>query len=312
MKTINEDCVHTEKISMEVRPKTIYTDIVGMPDPMLLGLTIHYYNHSDGNLYMKIFGSGPSPWSSNSVALELLNSGGNAYINLDNFLSRTKPASETTEQITLTLRGYSDSGYSNLVYEFARNTTVVFIKSNDGSWTQDFLNNFDDGTVQGWAQLPEKTGHGSDAQYLTIATDYVLSTPYSLKMKYVAFYNGINMRERRERIYKSFTTPNRNTVYAILNVRVDAIHGCSGISYRCCNKYLRINSGDTTLIHIGRQFDNVTTEYFPRVKWMRFVVPLPKSTTLEFRIVVDVGYAAYSTAGYEFYFWLDDFQIISK
>ena len=133
-----------QEISMKVIPRTIYTDIVAMPDPMLLGITIHYYNHADENLYMKIFIEGPNPWSSNSVALDLLNSGSNSYINLDNFTSRTKPTSATTEVLTLTLRGYSDSEYSTLMYEFSRSLTVVFIKSDDGTWTTDFLNNFDD------------------------------------------------------------------------------------------------------------------------------------------------------------------------
>lgn len=250
------------KLSMKVYPKTVYTDVVGMPDPMLLGVTIHYYNHSASNLYIKIFGTGPSPWSSNSVELGLLNSGEHAYENLDNFLSRTTPASETTEQVTLTLKGYSDAGYSDLVYIFARNVTIIFLKSDDGSWTLNEDDDFDDGTSMGWAC---KTLTGDQSQTLTcaIATDYVLSVPNSFKI------------ESR-----------------IINVS-------SPWFIACYLKYWEFKEGSNLLLHLGESETDhggwgVNGNGIPEERWIRIVVPLPRNTTTEIQIIQD-AMARYNT-----------------
>jgi len=289
------------KLDVKVYPKTVYTDLAGLPDPVLLGLTIHYYNHSDQSLYMKIFISGPSPWSSNAVQLGSLGSGSDAYVNLDNFTSRTKPSQETTEELTLTLRGYNDSGYSELLYEFSRSLTVVFIKSDDGSWTTDVNNDFSDGTVQGWATMAEA---GSDSG-VTVHTDYVLSPPYSIGN--VANWSPVSSvpGESRLRIYKSFTTPNKSQIFGIVNFRT------LGENYLKL-KYIEIRRDSTVLIHIGRTFDMVDAEYAPEGKWMRIVVPLPANTTFEFRIILDYLRTAPSGLDDWGHWWLDDFKIISK
>lgn len=284
------------KLSMKVYPKTVYTDVVGMPDPMLLGVTIHYYNHSAINLYIKIFGTGPSPWSSNSVELGLLNSGASNYRNLDNFLSRTLPTSETTEQITLTLKGYSDSGYSDLVYTFARNVTVVFLKSDDGSWTLDEDDDFDDGTVMGW---DVRKILGAQSPTLAVVNDYVLSVPYSIKMTHKGETN--NAYNEGE-LYKEFTTPNKNTVYAIFNVRTDRY---LTIIYQY---WLRIIQGSSILLQIGG--GGPSFPYYPNKKWMRIVVPLTPNVTEELKIR-HRAYMHGAIADYV-YIWLEDFKIISK
>ena len=123
--------MNKNKINLHVHPKTIYADIVSMPDPMLLGVTIHYYNHSDGTLYMKIFGSGTG-WSSNSVQMGSLTTGNNAYYNLDNFLSRTKPAAATTETITLILKGEFVPGRSSILQSWGSSIFLHCESSNAG------------------------------------------------------------------------------------------------------------------------------------------------------------------------------------
>jgi len=299
-------------LDMKVNPKTIYTDVVGMPDPMLLGLTIHYYNHSDDALYMKVVGSGPDPWTDGSEELGSLASGSNAYINLDNFMSRERPSAGDTEELTITLRGYSDSGYATLVYEFARAVTVIFIKSDDGTWTEDESDDFDDGTVQDWTVTCELN---CDTAYsyplLAVATDYVLSTSYSLKMSNRYRIGAAVYREQRVRIEKEFTTPDKTTVYAIINLRFATSEDAQGEGWL---KYLNIKEDTTTLIHLGRSYDTVREHYFPNNKWLRLVVPLTVNTTLTVKFIIDCfGYhisGANSTAYY--YVWLDDFKIISK
>lgn len=267
-------------IKMVVHPKTIYTDIVSMPDPMLLGVTIHYYNQSDGTLYMKIYGSGTG-WSSNSVQLGSLTTGTNDWYNLDNFLSRSKPASATTETITLTLKGYSDAGYTTEVYSFSRSVTVIFIKSDDGTWTTDDEDNFDDGTTMGWS---------GNALGLGVSAAFALSPPYSL-YGYSAAGGGI---------------------YA------DSI---------------RILRDAVILIQISKP---AAAGVVPVSTWLRFMVPLPSSTTLTLTVEVYsqttgtwrtftksittpsrttiyaiINLRVYSDTG-RVYQWMDDFKLISK
>ena len=302
-----------QKLCLKVYPHTIYNDIVDLPDPMLLGLTIHYYNHSDTALYMKIFGSGPSPWSSNAVELGSLASGTNAYINLDNFLSRTKPTEALTEELTLTLKGYTDSGYSDLKYEFSRACTIVFIKSDDGTWTTDYNDNFDDGTVQGWNHISEVGPAGSTS--LDVATDYVLSTPYSLKMTFSAFGLSLcNHGQARCRMEKSLVSPDKTKVFAIMNLRNSNATTSSGSTDRN-PKYLDILDGTDILVHLGRVYDTVSSDYLSINKWMRIVIPLPLNTNVALKIRLSghvhgtwTGIASVGT----FYLWLDDFKIISK
>jgi len=298
-----------DKVFFEIDlPKTIYSDVVGMPASMVLGVTIRYYNSTGQALYLKFFVSGTG-WSSNSQELGQLAAGGNAYRNFDNFTSRTKPAAETENILHFELKGYTDSGYTNEVYSFSRDTTVKFIKSDDGSWTLDEYDDFET-DVEGWAVLWEYQGHGSDACSVARASDQKTHGTYSLKMTAAVYYDGLG-RERRTRVFKSFTTPNRNTVYAILNVRVSAAHGVSG-TLKCQLKYLQVNRNGTLLIYLGRPYDQLESDYFPRDRWMRIMVPLPKNTTLEVRVVTDVNYAATSSYTCLVYQWLDDFKIISK
>jgi hypothetical protein len=202
------------------------------------------------------------------------------------------------ENITLILKAYTDSGYTNLKWTYERIVTVHWINSADAAFTVDFLNNFDDGTVQGWALTCEVTP--SNAGSLGIATDYVLSAPYSLKMK-PCWYGG---GEGRSYISKSFSTPNKSKIFAIADVRMAHQSGSNGGL-----KTLRIQNGTAVLVFLGKPYDTVASaNYIPKDKWMRIVVPLPANASVDFRIDLDY----YTGTGYEAYLWLDDFRIISK
>jgi len=293
-------------------PRTIYRDVVNLPDPVLLGITVRYFNYDDVDLYFQITGSAPG-YTFGTVNLGLLASGANAYINLDNFASRAKPSAgdftngEFEENITLILKAYTDAGYTNLKWTHERTVTVHWIKSDDPAWTQDVLNDFDDGSVQGWSAANEA---GNQAGYPTcgVATDYVLSAPYSLK---VCSRLNASSGELRSRVYKSFTTPDKNKVFAIANVRLQKTHD-DGVTYGSWWKYLREQRNGTVLVHIGKPYNVNKTNDAPVNKWFRIVVPLPKNTTLEIRFVLDIRVYLALTMDYDICFWLDDFKIISK
>jgi hypothetical protein len=290
---------------------------VNLPDPVKLGLTIRYFNHDDVGLYFQITGSGTG-YTFGTVNLGLLASGADAYQNLDEFASRAKPSAsdlpdgEMEENITLILKAYTDSGYTNLKWTYERIVTVHWINSADPAWTVEVLNNFDDGTPQGWNITTGSIG---------VATDYVLSAPYSLKG--------------------------------------DRNDGVSATGYAPYLNYFRISKDSDVLVHIGywdtfpaegtggHIFDS-TTDFCPRNKWMRVVVPLPANQTLTLKIflhgrrrisgyvyfnyqnaeiykavstpnkskvfaVFDVRFSCALVDPYRhYYIWLDDFKILSK
>jgi len=286
--------------------RTIYRDIANLPDPTTLGITIRYFNYNDAGLYMQITGSATG-YTFTPINLGLLASGANIYKNLDNFASRAKPTvaqlpnGEMSENITLTLKGYTDSGYTNLKWTFNRVVTVIWINSTDAAFTVDELDNFDDGTVQGWAAAAEyhvESGYPT----LAVATNYVLSTPYSLKMRQLNGATG----ETRSRLYKSFTTPNKDKVYAIFDCRVTRGH------YGARLKYVNFQRDSTALVFLGKPYDDVGADNFVADKWFRIVVPLPKNTTLELRVIIDEYTDTYPYSAYWQDLYLDDFKIISK
>jgi len=286
-------------------PRTIYRDLLDLPDPTKLGVTIRYYNFDSVSLYFQITAA-CAGYTFGTVNLGALGAGANAYINLDEFGSRAKPASETTETIVFTLKAYTDAGYSNLKWTYERSVDVVWIKSNDPSYTVDVLNNFDDGTVQGWA-VSDEFGNQATFPKIAVATDYVLSVPNSCKMTSQRLQTSVG--ECRSRLYKSFNTPDKNYVYAIINVRTAFYNAAYEKT-----KYLAIQRDGTTFVFIGRPYDTVLTDYFPQNKWMRIVIPLPRNATIDVRIVLDFycNTTALGSPANDVFLWIDDFKIISK
>lgn len=281
--------------------RTIYRDIVNLPDPVLLGMTIRYFNHDDVGLYMQITGSGPG-YTFGTVNLGLLGSGASAYQNLDEFASKAKPSvgdlpdGEMEENATLILRGYTDAGYSILKWTFERVVTVYWINSADAAFTVDFLNNFDDGTVQGWTATAEV---GAVLSF-NIATDYVLSPPYSAKLEYWNETSSYAI----SRMSKTFETPNKSKVFAIMDFRGSFLFPDTHYI-----RAVQIRNGGVVLVQIG-EWSSAEADAMPKDKWMRVVVPLPPNSSVDLRI------AAYGYRGaipcHSCYLWLDDFKIISK
>lgn len=282
-------------------PRTIYRDVLNLPDPVLLGLTIRYFNYDDVGLYFRITASATG-YTFGTVDLGLLGSGASRYENLDEFGSRAKPVvgdfteGEFDESVTLILRAYTDAGYTDLKWTHERTVTVAWIKSDDAAWTQDELDDFDDGTVQGWAVANEV----GIPPTIAVVSDYVLSAPYSVRMATLASMP----QEERSRLYKSFTTPDKSVVYAILNLR----QGCQLYQWM---KYINVQRDASVLVYLGKPFDSSTgAHYFVIDKWVRIVVPLPRNATLEIRVVQD--WFCDTSTDQNVWLWMDNFKIISK
>jgi hypothetical protein len=298
-------------ITLEVPlPKrTVYIDIVDLPDPVKLSLTVRYFNHDDITLYFQITGSAPG-WTIGTVNLGSLASGANAYGVLTEFASRAKPTAETEEDITLTLNAYTDSGFTNLKWTTTRTLHIVFIKSDDPSYTLDILNNFDDGTAQGWSALAVLNCSSGQPVLQTARTDYVLSPPYSIRLsntKNEGTWYGIVQGA----LQKSITTPNKDIIYAICDLRLSQAH--SGANPRTHYlKQLIIRYDTYDLLNFGIA-DSVAQHYLPVDKWIRAVIPLPKNVAITLKIIIGF-YAQVVTSGdYAIcYAWTDNFKVISK
>ena len=291
-------------------PRTIYRDVLNLPDPVKLGITIRYFNHDDVTLYFKITGSGTG-YTFGTVELDSLASGADAYKNLDQLASRTKPSAgdftngEFEETVTLTLKAYTDAGYTEPPkWTFERSVTVHWIKSDDAAFTVDELDNFDDGTVQGWA-VADETGNLGGFPTINVVNDFVLSPPWSCKM---IGSNASFPIEVRSRLFKQFTTPNKPVVYAIMDVRTLSERA---LDWNCL---VQIQRDGTVLVHLGLFYTPclaAACDCIPEDKWMRVVVPLPKDTTLDVRIVHSCQAGGVAGAG-TYDLWIDDFKIISK
>jgi len=260
----------------------LYMDIRDMP-ATISQITFFFsiVNNTGQTLYFKVSGVG-SPtgwtWASPKLLGSLANGARARYFWPGN--SRTKPASELLgETVSLKIEGYTDSGYTIKVGEKNVSYTFDWIDSGDGTWTTDVLNNFDDGTVQGWA--------GSAGTTVAASTKKYLSPNYSLQH---ATLTG------NRYIYRTITVGSGSKAYAIINFLTDH----TAIKFRhvylvAYAKYYYAQDDSLgytltiTLINI----------------WYRAVVPLTPNTTTEIQIG-DV------TSGASPNFYLDDFKVIRK
>ena len=108
--------------------------------------------------------------------------------------------------------------------------------------------------------------------------------------------------EQRKRLWKQFTTADKPVVYAILDLR--QAHG--GGQY---SKFIKVQRDAVDLVFLGRPYNILLEQYFVWDKWFRVVVPLPRNTALELRVIQD-WYTGAAPKGV--WLWMDDFKIISK
>jgi len=252
---------------------------------MYLGLIIRGFNDDSVTLYMQLEAS-HSNWTFTPTNLGALGSGADDWYRINQFGYRTRPDSETTEIIDVTLNAYTDAGYSNLKWTFSRSITVFMLKSDDLTWDLDEYDNFDDGTIQGWAADTVE----NPPCHIDVAVDYLLSPIYSLK----ADNNRPTSFTSSMWLYKTFTTEDKDLVFAIANLRYDESLGLAP----SFSASIRVNG--ETLINLP---DPILD------KWHHLTFPLPRNSIIEIRF-----YFSGSSASQPWwlYMWLDDFRIISK
>lgn len=280
---------------------TFYRDIAGLPSETWFSLTIRYYNNDVETLYFEITGEGPLSFQ--TIRLGSLTKGSvSDYTLLSNFASRAKPSAadlnngEKEETITLVLRAYRDSGYSNLKWTFKRDVKIHWINSEDPAFSTVLLDTFNDGSVSGWTySISTRWKSGS----ISVSNESFISAPYSL-YGYASVYSQYGDFTADYYAKKSINTPNAEKIFATINVR--AVGYVSGAE-KSRLYYIYVSFAGTTLTTVG--------PYPPEAQWLRLTVPLKPNTNGELTIQVRAFINAYGSTIY-LRMWFDDIIIVAK
>ncbi len=144
-------------------------------DPLTLQIALQIKNQENRSFYFRIEQNQtpPSGWSLFSYTIGLINKDETKTFTYSAL--RTKPASisqgKLTETISLVVKAYYDSLYTQFYSEDSFSVTFNFLDKTAGVWTTLYIDNFDDGTAHQW------TGYSASG----VSTDYYRSFQYSLK-----------------------------------------------------------------------------------------------------------------------------------
>jgi len=127
----------------------VFIDLNFLPSTVTYTFMLTIKNQSPQTLYFKVVLNVPN-WSVSSPsggALGSVNAGSSANFNV--VVARANPGAETTDSGTMVVEAYTDSGYTNKVGSASLPVTITF--ENTEAWTNVEIDNFDDGTSQGWS-----------------------------------------------------------------------------------------------------------------------------------------------------------------
>lgn len=273
----------------------IFLDMANMPSLLYLTQNIRVYNNWGINLYFTVTLAGSGWTFTNPQTVGLINNGADLRKLINNWGYRTKPATEVLGTLTFTLYGYDDAGYSNLVATYTRVSTICIIDSSDGTWTEDYHDDFEDGTAEGWV-----CGDGGGAiagQYTTRALE---TKPTCARFSWAS----VSLGNITWYMVKTFTTPNANYVFLVFNIFAETPHA----GYHGHNMTIIVNGVTKVYLGIPSVWNDYTLRYSIN-RWYRFTVPLPVNTSVEIKYKF-VG--VQTSAPIAIINYIDDIKIISK
>lgn len=171
-----------------------------LADPMEIRFTFKVTNIDDIPIYVKSeLNNPPAGWVETDEQHGVLAVGTDDYFLNDN-CTRTKPATDTEENVVLKISYYSDSGYSNLLSTESITYTITYVDFTDGSYAV-----VDDDTFEvdfeSWTKTDE-VGSSSVARTTEMSRSGVAS------MKHYGFLDG-----EVGYLSKSFTISNVTRAY---------------------------------------------------------------------------------------------------
>jgi hypothetical protein len=180
------------------KTQTIYYNIARLPTPPITsGYVLNAVNNETIGLYYQavttvtLASGSTASISGASQNLGSVGSGGNAtfYIN-PLYTINTNPSTNEVETITLTIKRYTDSGYSNL-YDTSSTTLSLHLYSDSFSTVSVIeTDNFANNSFSGWSSnLSPTTGHYYDATsgYTLWAITSFNALPFNNIILYKAF-----------------------------------------------------------------------------------------------------------------------------
>lgn len=287
-------------IDLKLRRNTIYLDLKDLPDPIYLGISARCFNLSASNLSFYLTGEG-ADWifpSSNAVGTIL--SGRNHRYNAHNFCRRSKPSAETVDSIVAILTAGP--------YEIRKTINIHFIKSDDGSWTENEHNDFDDGSKQGWSHI---VGSGKNS---FIVSEYAMSPPYAFRG--TTLKTGWGFGYQTIELTKNFTTPDKAYVYGIAYVRTR----CQGVIPTSPGTFdeldFSVGASESYKGYLGWKIGEYPYDEMvklgrpPTNQWMKLTYPMEADASVA--ASVKAYFYQNNANGCYGHLYLDDFSIISK
>ena len=231
----------------------IYFAVTNLPDPFTIDIPIGITNNETITLYFQAtLVNPPTGWGNYPQNLGGVGAGASGYFTFSPTRSQpTLTNGEFTEQITIRINAYTDSGYTNLYGYQDLLSNITFIDYLDPTWTLLYNDNFDDGTNQNWVPVSgnidsKYTNYGGSGS--VFSTRYI-SAPYSLE-----FSGGSTGRH----LQKSFSIGAYTKAFIIIHVYKDL-------------GYIAIAIGNTLVKPFAINEPNKT--------WMRYVFPLTTNAT---------------------------------
>jgi hypothetical protein len=174
---------------------TFYCDIEGLPNPLTITIPVGVTNTTDVGLYVQItLVGGPAGYANYTDQFGLLAANSSSIYLWT--IDRTTPAlagGELSEAITAEVEFFTDAGYLNSYNSQQLNITIEWFDKGDVAWTQVDVDDFDDGTYQGWANASGRidVSFAGGESTLQLVTNHFLSTPYALTVT-----NGVTNTSR--------------------------------------------------------------------------------------------------------------------
>jgi len=267
----------------------IYIDISEEDDPVRPILTLEIYNGGPQDLYIKLEAEGPEEWAFTPVELGLFKAGEKRTVTVEGWAERPLPGTELTETITLHLKCYTDSAYTDYLGEVRQSLNVHFIDLEAMMVVDD--DDFDTNT-EGWSA-------GS------LASDHYVTPPKSLRYSKTVVQENepvdeCNVLGVPVKINKSFTIPDASEAYVSLYVRFTHSELWSEISL--VERYVAVKVNGKTVLYATEPD-----------KWYKVVTPVPVNTNVtvevEARVAVHVDVSHTTPDCLELHYWLDHVRV---
>jgi len=277
-------------------------DVASMPAKLSFGLTVFCYNSYSQELYFELSGAGEN-YAFTKYQVGSIKAGSKKHVILTDFFTRDNPKPILTgilkEKVTITLKAYLQSNYTQLKFEYSRPLFIKLIDSSSEAFSIALLEDFEDKEVGAWSHSASTGVTVSKSA----ATDFVYAGSYSLKIS--AKESKCTSGNYWFEAIRKVSIPVASEAYGILHLRLarDSLAHIASIR-------IYVNGKQVAMAGIANP---TSKDYVELNRWLQFAFPLPVNKTVELKIRVDFHREYSSSGGYVYqYLWLDDLKFIYK